>query len=227
MKNHSFDYNDILGLITSTIHSTRRHAREINNNLNGLRMACIELDRSSFHMHLKRFIQMAQSSKRLVLPFFNNEINRVKFRHRDDKLNDLKMIQTALHQQDIRLYRSCHISTIRFTIVSYRIDGQKSDGCILFTLAGKPAIGFVVNIIETERKQLLFRIRRISIKNTLYITMNTKQIKCPNVIHGDLEGDGGFVYAKQDSIIEKLIYTYDAKLRCYIFFRVPNLCESS
>lgn len=190
-------------------------------------MACIELDRSSFHVQLKKFIQMTQSSKRSILPFYANEINQVKFRHRETKLNDLKIIQTALHQQGIHLYRSCHISTVRFTIVSYRIHGQKNDGCALFTLAGKPRIGFIVNIIETEHKQLLFRIRRISIKNNLRIVMNNKQITCPNVIHGNLDDDGGFVYANQDSIIEKLIYTYDINLRCYVFFRVPNLCESS
>ncbi|CAF4629200.1 unnamed protein product, partial [Didymodactylos carnosus] len=35
----------ISGLITSTIHATRRHAIEIRNNLRFLRLACIEIDK--------------------------------------------------------------------------------------------------------------------------------------------------------------------------------------
>lgn len=190
-------------------------------------MAFIELDRPSFHVHLKRFIQMTQSSKRLIVPSFDNGINQMKFRRRDENLNDLKIIQTALRQQDIRLYQSCYVWTVRFTIATYRTNRQRSDSCVLFILAGKPMVGFIVNIVETEQKQLLFRIHRISISKKLHVTINNKQVTCPNVIHGNLEGDNGFVYIKQDSIIEKLIHIYDARLRSYIFFRIPNLCESS
>jgi len=107
MDNHLLNSDLILGLITSTIHSTRRHAQEIHNSLNILRMACIELDRPSFQVHLKRFLQMIQSRKRSVLSSPGSEINQVKFRHRDEKSNDLKIIQTALRQQAIQLYKSC------------------------------------------------------------------------------------------------------------------------
>jgi len=119
------------------------------------------------------------------------------------------------------------VSTIRFTIITYRADRHHNDSCVLFTLAGEPMVGFIVNIIETEQKQLLFRIHRISTTKKLHVTINNKRVACPNVIHGNLEDENGFVFIKQDSIIEKLIHTYDTGLRCYIFFRVPNLCESS
>ena len=107
------------------------------------------------------------------------------------------------------------------------LNRQEDDSCVLFTLARKPAIGFIANIICTLQNELIFRIHPIVIKNQLYVIMNSKQIMCPNVLHGDLDPSGAFVYVQPQSIIEKLIYVYDKRLKRYIFFRVPNLCESS
>ena len=215
------------GLITSTVHSTRRHTQEIQNNLNLLRLACIEIEHPSFHVDLKRFVQTVQFSKRAVLLYFDKNIIQTKFRHQDKNSKDLTIIQVALRQQNVKLYLSCYFSTIRYTTVAYRTNRQQIDSCILFMLAGKTAIGFIANIIETDHQQLLFRIHRVSIDNKLYVTMNNKRITCSNVFHGNFDDESSFVYIKPQSIIEKLVHVYDDHLRCYIFFRVPNLCESS
>ena len=214
-------------MITSTVHSTRRHAHEIHNNLKLLRVACIELDRFTFNGNLKRFAQIIQSSKRSVLPPLTNDYNSVRCRTTDENSTALADIRITLRQNEIKLYKSCYLSSNRFTTLMHCMTRQKNDSCVLFTLGGKPAIGFIVNIIYTSQKDVLFRINRISIKNKLYVIMNNKQITCPNVLHGDLDQSGAFVYVKPQSIIEKLVHVYDKHLKCYIFFRIPNLCESS
>ena len=136
-----------LGMITSTIHSTRRHAHEIHNNLNLLRLACIELDRATFNTDLKQFINGVQSSKRSILSPLIHGKDSVCFRMKDENTMALADIRSLLPQTDIELYKSCYVSTARFTKIMYRTTRQSNDSCILFTLAGKLSIGFIVNII--------------------------------------------------------------------------------
>jgi hypothetical protein len=214
-------------MISSTVHSTRRHGQEIHNNLRLLRQACIELDRSTFTDNLKRFIQTIQSSKRSILSSPVSDFSNVRFRIADENMIALADIQTILRQQEIKLYKMCHVSTNRFTTVMHSAAHQKNDSCVLFNLAGKQAVGFIVNIICTRQKELLFRISRVSIKNQLFVALNNKKIPCPNVLHGTLDSFDVHVYVKSQSIVEKLVHVYDKKLKSYIFFRVPNLCESS
>ncbi len=66
------DTSIVVGLITSTVNSTRRHACEIYNNLKLLRLVYIGFDHPTFNNNLKQLINIAQSSKRLVLGSSDN-----------------------------------------------------------------------------------------------------------------------------------------------------------
>ena len=219
---------NFLGIIVSTVHSTRRHAHEIHNNLKLLRSACIELDLTTYNVDLESFVRNIQSSKRTVLSSRSNSDRRnVKLRTRDENQHALSDIRGILRRSEIHLYKSCYLSTNRFTTVMHCTTRQKNDSCVLFRLGGKMAIGFIVNIIQTDEKELLFRINRVWIRDQLRLVINSNSIACSNVYHGNIDSHSEFVYVKPQSVVEKLIHVYDAQLKAYIFFRVPNLCESS
>ena len=109
----------------------------------------------------------------------------------------------------------------------YRMTRQSNDSCVLFTLAGKLAIGFIANIIRARDNALLFRISRVSIKDKLHVIMDSKRIASSNVFYGDLDSSNTPVFIRPKLIIEKIVHVYSEQLKCYIFFRIPNLCESS
>ncbi|CAF3619678.1 unnamed protein product [Rotaria socialis] len=228
LSNYStFNFENILGLITSTVHSTRRHACEIHNNLKLLRLALIEFDRPSFNNNLKHFINSCQSTKRPVVSFLMNENQMVHFRQEDVNKATLSELQHLLRQQDIKLFKICYIFTNRFTIIRYRSSGQKDDSCLLFLLGGQPCIGFIQNIIQVRRVELLLRICKVSVKDQLCLNFNNTKLSCPNIFYGDIDMHNSNVFIKAEAIIEKIIYVYNKQLKCYVFSRIPNLCESS
>jgi hypothetical protein len=219
----------IAGLITSTVHSTRRHACEIHNNLKLLRLACIEFDRSTFNSSLKRLINIVQSSKRSVLSssINDNDNETIYFRLEDVDKSMLTELQDLLRQHNIKLFKTCYIFTNRFSIIGYCSTGQKNDSCLLFLLGGKPCIGFIQNIVKVRRGELLLRICKVNIKEQLCLILNNKKLSCPNIFYGDLEMDNSSIFIKPEAIIEKIVHVYNQQLKCYIFCRIPNLCESS
>jgi hypothetical protein len=109
----------------------------------------------------------------------------------------------------------------------YSSVGQKDDSCLLFMLAGQPCIGFIQNIIKVRHEKLLLRICKVNIKDQLTLNLNKKKFSSLNIFYGDLDMDNNSVFIKPEAIIEKIVHVYNKQLKCYIFCRIPNLCESS
>ncbi|CAF2094813.1 unnamed protein product [Rotaria magnacalcarata] len=145
-------------LITSTVHSTRRHSCEIQNNLRLIRLTSIEFDHASFSRNLKQFINACQSSKRSVVLIAMNESQTVHFRREDTNRVILMELQHLLRQHEIKLFKICYILTNRFTVMDYRSSGQQDDSCLLFLQAGTPCIGFIQNIIQVHRTELILQV---------------------------------------------------------------------
>ncbi|CAF1397355.1 unnamed protein product [Rotaria magnacalcarata] len=228
LSNYStFNFENVLGLISSTVHSTRRQACEIYNNLKMLRSAIIESDNPSFNSNLKCFIDTAQSAKRSVLSSSINKNKTINFRKEDLDETMLIELQQLLRQSNIKIFKICYIYTNRFTAMRCCSRGQKNDSCLLFLLAGKPSIGFIQNIIQVRSHELILRICKVNIKDQLCLNFEKKKILCSNVFYGDIEADNSSVFIKPEAIIEKIVHAYHKQLKCYVFYRVPNLCESS
>ena len=215
------------GLITSTVHSTRRHACEIYNNLKLLRLSLIEIDRPFFNSNLEQFISNCQSSKRSTLSSSKNHSQSVYFRREDTNHHMLTELQHLLNQNDIKLFKICYIHSNRFTVMKYCSLDQKEDSCLLFTLGGKLCIGFIQNIVQVHRNQLLLRVHQVKIRDQLHLNFNNNKFACPNIFYGNVDMDDTSVFIRAQAIVEKIVFMYHKKLRCYIFSRVPNLCESS
>ncbi|CAF1661149.1 unnamed protein product [Rotaria magnacalcarata] len=228
LSNYStFNFENILGLITSTVHSTRRHSCEIQNNLRLLRLASIELDHASFNRNLKQFINACQSSKRSVVLITMNESQTVHFRREDTNKVILMELQHLLRQHEIKLFNICYILTNRFTVMDYRSSGQKNDSCLLFLQAGKPCIGFIQNIIQVHRTELILRVCKVKIRDQLCLNFDNNRLSCPNIFYGSIDMQDNIIFIKANAILEKIVHVYHKQLKCYIFCRIPNLLECS
>ena len=216
-----------LGSITSSTHSTRRYGFEIHNNLNLLRSASIEVDKPTYQRQLKRFIQAVQTGKRSMISNASRSAKDAIFRKKDECVTTRSDICLSLGLDSIHLYKSCYISNVRFNSMSDGNKSQSSDCCLLFNLGGKLQIGFINSIIQIHGKKALFRMRLVSIKDKVRVKLTNHRIACGNVFYGGIDSFNEFVYITFDDVVEKLIYVYEKKLQSYIFFKVPNLLESS
>ena len=176
---------------------------------------------------LKAFINVAQSSKRPMLSSPINDNEMIHFRSKDTNTDTLIELQRLLRQSDIELFKACLIFTNRFSIMRYGSASQKNDSCLLFLFIEKPSIGFIQNIIKVRHDELLLRIWKVNIKDQLCLTFNNKKLSCPNIFYGDLDMNNNSVFIRPEAIIEKIVHVYNNQLKCYIFCRIPNLCESS
>ena len=191
-----------------------------------LRSALLEFDRSSFNANLKHFVNIVQSTKRSILLSSVNQNEAICFRRENVNKSIITEPQQLLCQKNIKLFKTCYYFSNRFTVMENCSSGKKNDSCLLFSLAGHPSIGFIQNIIQVRHRELILRICKVNIKNQLCLTFHKKRILCPNIYYGDID-DSSSVFIKPEAIIEKIVYVYDKQLKLYVFFRVPNLSESS
>lgn len=156
-----------------------------------------------------------------------DENQSIRFRQEDLNKAELVKLQSLLRQRNIRLFKICYVFTNRFTVMQYFASRSQNDSCILFLLAGQPSIGFIQNIIRVRHDELILRICKVTIKDQLHITLHNRKLLCPNIFYGDIEIDNNGIFIKPEAIIEKIVYVYNTQLKRYVFFRVPNLCEST
>ena len=161
------------------------------------------------------------------MTYNDNSQEKFRFLHEDKNENTLKELYLLLRQSDTKLFKTCFIHTNRFTAMQYCSTSQRNDSCLLFLHGEKPCIGFIQNIIQNCHQDLLLRICKVNIKDQLSLSLNNKKLSCPNIFYGDLDINNNNIFIKSEAIIEKIVHVYNKQLKCYVFCRVPNLCESS
>lgn len=170
---------------------------------------------------------MLQSKKPQKLTTLNLSKNNHRLLKRDFNHLATAEIKLTLGHDEIALYKSCYVSGRHFKTANFFHNKKIHDSCVLFNVAGETFVGFIMNIMRLVGNEILFRIQQVSVKDKFHLKMKQKKITCSNVFHGSLNQTSGFLFVQPDAVIEKLVYVYDAKMNAYIFFRVPNLLESS
>ena len=105
-----------------------------------------------------------------------------------------------------------------------------TDSCILFIISNKLRLGFINNIIRvnnTKQYSYLYQVQLVVINSYLHINVNGNNVFCKNVLFGNLDSNDMYMYIKPEQICEKLIHVFDKQSKQFIFFRFPNLVESS
>jgi hypothetical protein len=101
------------GMITGTVHSTRRHGKEIENNIHLLRMACIETEQADFNSSLRHFLVDLQRSKRVGIFDSGSESasTHVRVHSRETDIVALKEMRESMNNNNIELFKTCYVST--------------------------------------------------------------------------------------------------------------------
>ena len=102
------------GILTGSLHGTRRHGVEIENNIRLLRAACIAIEQPGFNSSLHKFIDNIQSSKRSSVPdsHLKSDLKHVHVHIRDDDILKLKEIQQIFNNKNIELFKTCYVSVL-------------------------------------------------------------------------------------------------------------------
>lgn len=225
-KNKMFSFMDILGTLTAAVHSTRKHALEIQNNLQLLRSAAIDINKKSFNFQMSEFISQVQPHLRNN--FSSNLIESIQFKNIDNNKNNLKDLRSILGNE-IQLYKVVKCNGKQFSIVEHKINGQTNDSCILYTLAKKTRVGFITSIIKTasDRNDCIVQIRDVPVDRYLTINLHGTNITCKNVMFSKSNQRHSYFFIKLADVKEKLLHVYDNSTKCFILFRFPNMMESS
>ena len=100
-----------LGILTGSIHSTRRHGIEIENNIRMLRSACIATEAPDFNASLSNFLDGIQMGKRVKLTDTRSNGTQAPItvhHHHNDPIK-LRELQQTLNNKNIELFRTCYV----------------------------------------------------------------------------------------------------------------------
>ncbi len=123
-----------------------------------------------------------------------------------------------------QFFRSVSIETARYQ--SYISKEQtRDDSCVLFVKNYQQYIGCILMIICDKNGDTLFLIQPAVIGKTLTFSICKKTYTCNNICFGYLDLKKFLLLSWRD-LKEKLAY-FDNSKNSYIFFRFPNLVESS
>ncbi|CAF2053857.1 unnamed protein product [Rotaria magnacalcarata] len=217
----TFNYESILGAITSTVNGTKNEEKEIYNNLQILKQ-------SSF------FATQSQNSKLygLMIKLLGKkyqkeetEDGRFKLRKLANTNSEKRIYfdESCLNKTLKKSYNRCTYNNIKYD--SYNIG--KKDCAILYRDTDNDKLQYAVisKFIQFEDKDdpLLFQVYDLINWHYDYLYIGTTRYDCDNVSIGELNKDPKEIHPS--TVIEKVfLYTNADELT---FIRLPNLTESS
>jgi Leucine-rich repeat (LRR) protein len=222
-RNNSFLY--FSGILTRAVHSTRRHALEIQSNLKLLRLASILISRTPFNFRLRLFIERIQSNLENNETFGTNQ--SIELKNIDNHKNITNDIRCTFEKA--KLFKTMIFNDIRFTTITYQIHARQNDSCVLFKLAKKIQAGFITSFIQTKSHEnnCIIRIRHLPVNRYLTMNLNGISITCNNIMFSNSEQKHSYYFVKPTDIVEKLAHVYDDSSKSFLLFRFPNMVESS
>lgn len=102
-------------LTYDSIHSTRQHWSEMENNIRLLRIACITTEATDFHPNMASFKHDIQQTKRLSSnrKTDNKHSSNVKVYRCDEGGENLREFGIFLNTVNIEIFHHCYVSTIK------------------------------------------------------------------------------------------------------------------
>ena len=209
-----------------TVHSTRRHALEAQSNINLLRSSCLNINDKPFNFRLIDFIKRIHPVLLCCRSFKAQHSTIAKNTDTNKYRNEQAR---SIFGNHIALYKSIVFRGIRFTTVTYQTLRRQTDSCVLYKVAAKLRVGFITSIVKTSENynEYIVQVRDAPLKQYLSINLNGELITCSHVTFSNSQQTNNSFFVRPNNILEKLAYVFDNKSKYFIFFRFPNMIESS
>lgn len=136
-------------------------------------------------------------------------------------LPDSAIINQLLEPQ---WFKSMYVGTTRYESF---IDESKrrDDSCVFFTHNNQRRVGRILAIVKEKDQQPQCIIEPVVITRKISFTINRKKYECPNVFYGHFHSGDRLLVSWRD-LHDKLAYALHID-ELFVFFRFPNLVESS
>ncbi|CAF1318736.1 unnamed protein product, partial [Didymodactylos carnosus] len=177
----TFNFESVLGMITSSINSTRRHAQEIINKLTLIKLSSMETENFE-NKHYKQFVNYLQVSRkyiRLIEDEENYQTERVQSKTKLHLNDDQKRYLVAsINDEQFQTFDKITINFIHYSTMNYCAEKTFNDACILYLSNNELFVGFIIRIIQTiKSNQSFIQIQRVNLTDQIKTTVNENIVK--------------------------------------------------
>ncbi|CAF1622336.1 unnamed protein product [Rotaria sordida] len=218
----TFNYESILGAITSTIHGSRKQDKEIFNNMEMLRQSSyFVLEECQESLLYEYMYKLTQTGRRKS--FCPGEFTTKKpIQLEQDEKNSLQKFYST---EKIQVYSRCQYESLKYS--SYW-EQSKLDTAILFRKKNTNELKFALIdkfiVYEQSPKQLFIQVHELEDEYCDSVIINNITVKNSNTAIGQIN----FTSTKQilsTQIVEKVFCL--RRKENFLFIRLPNVTESS
>lgn len=210
----------LLGLLTRSCKSTRRHALEIMNNLVYLRDACFEL--TSINMPID-ICALSSSWLGTQCLRSTSAIDSVRVLH-PLKLQDPFL--SSIFRSKIVFYSTAFIGQVRLTTADYSTGKTTDDSNIVLNTGSRSNFGRIKRIFKVNNAEPLFYIHTISNLTQFQCAASSNTYQYSDICTGSPNDGDSYIFISITGIVEKCVF-YQNTEGNYTFYRFPNLQESS
>lgn len=209
----------ILGLLTHSTKSTRRHALEMMNNLVCLRDAYFHLNDPEMHYGLHNFLlnlinksQATYELKSLVQP------------HHLLRILDPRI--STIFSGAVKFYSVVYIGHVRITTSNYSHNKCADDSSIVYQAGNGIYFGRVHRIFTVDDEDVLFQIYTLASGTHFSCETEDEEYEYDEIQMGTISSGTTTCIIKAQQIIEKCVI-YLQPNGFITFIKFPNLIESS
>ncbi|CAF4614081.1 unnamed protein product [Rotaria sp. Silwood1] len=219
----TFNYESILGAMTSTIHGCRKQDKEIFNNMEMLRQSSfIALEESQESLLYEYMLKLTRKGRRK--PFIPGEFTTTKpIQLEQEERNNLQKIYST---ETLQAYSRCEYENLKYS--SYYWKQSRFDTAILFRKKNTDKLKFALIdkfiVCEQSQRQLFIQVHELEDEYFDSVIINDITVKNLNTAIGQIN----FTSTKQilpTQIVEKVFCLH--RKEKFFFIRLPNETESS
>lgn len=215
---HLFDQNEkffftILGLITRTCNSTRKHAIEIINTIVQLRETCRLIDTPHVRPKLQHLLSTWVLRRSLTMD------NQIRLLHQI-KSRSVTFISRMWTNKKIDYYSTLYIGHVRITTAAFADQKATDDSSILIKINGIDQFAVVKEIFCVDGEDSFVQACCLSAAKSFECSTSSAKFSFNNIQHGSMGND--FIVSTKN-IVEKCVRIEYPSASVLTFIRFPSL----
>ena len=209
----------IVGLLTRSTKSTRRHALEMMNNLIYLREACFHLSEFEMYSPLRKFLSNFINNCTTADPLSSVVQPRHSLNIADPRISEL-------FSGTIKYYSTFFIGKVRFTTGGFCRNKLADDSSIVYQTGSEVHFGRIHRIFSVNDGDLLLQVFTLASPYHFKCETASERYQYDGIETGMICSGTTISVINVKQIIEKCVFYLQPNTSA-TFVRFPNLVESS